>query len=307
MAYGSGHCPQCGVKFNVRETSIGTVRRCQACGFKFVVQAAPSTGCSGCVVAIVGVVAVVAVLFVVCAGFMALSVPTPVARPVKPQPVNPQPTKAVPQAANVLPQAAFQSPETEQLAEPPIDLEKLIGLSIDEVRKRLGPPEDTQPEPTDLQVKVGIDTWENTYEKDGHEMLVTFNVPTRQVIDFFVIGDDVGEVTRIWRMNENSPNYRLQPVKAIARPGITGIKVIPILSPASQIAPSEPTPASPPLVDARIWSDRTGSFSTEARFGGMSGSTVTLHKLDGTTIKIQLDQLSESDKAWIESRRRKHP
>lgn len=39
MPYAYGFCPNYGVKYNVRESSIGTVRRCEACGTKFIVPA----------------------------------------------------------------------------------------------------------------------------------------------------------------------------------------------------------------------------------------------------------------------------
>ena len=37
-AMGSGACPACGVRFNVRASSIGTLKRCSACGHKFVLE-----------------------------------------------------------------------------------------------------------------------------------------------------------------------------------------------------------------------------------------------------------------------------
>jgi SLA1 homology domain 1, SHD1 len=51
----------------------------------------------------------------------------------------------------------------------------------------------------------------------------------------------------------------------------------------------------------RHWTDKTGKFSTEARFGGMAGDAVILHKPDGATIKVQVDQLSDADKEWLEA------
>jgi DNA-directed RNA polymerase subunit RPC12/RpoP len=70
--------------------------------------------------------------------------------------------------------------------------------------------------------------------------------------------------------------------------------------------PAPPVEEPKPAPEVRTWSDKSGKFSTEATFGGMAGSTVTLHKPDGAAIKIQLDQLSDSDKAWIEERRKGH-
>jgi hypothetical protein len=80
--------------------------------------------------------------------------------------------------------------------------------------------------------------------------------------------------------------------------------------------PSAPTPAptaqQPPPADQkqstaaeiRTWTDKTGNFSTDASFGGMAGGVVTLHKTDGTTTKIPIDQLSPADQDWIAARRK---
>ena len=87
-------------------------------------------------------------------------------------------------------------------------------------------------------------------------------------------------------------------------------------------APQEPTPESPAeqptstpedpqavqkesaTTVVRTWTDKTGKFSTEARFGGMASGSVALHKTDGATVKISFDQLSQADQDWIEARRR---
>ncbi len=53
-----GSCPRCGVKINLRSSSIGTVKRCQNCGEKFIVK---KKGCGcGCLMWIL-IFAVVAV------------------------------------------------------------------------------------------------------------------------------------------------------------------------------------------------------------------------------------------------------
>jgi hypothetical protein len=57
MVYSSGNCPQCGVKLNVRESSIDIVRTCEACGFKFVARKASFSvsGCLGNLFSLIGV------------------------------------------------------------------------------------------------------------------------------------------------------------------------------------------------------------------------------------------------------------
>jgi|GEM_PF-4540417 len=71
--------------------------------------------------------------------------------------------------------------------------------------------------------------------------------------------------------------------------------------PAPQVPRSVPDPIADSLL--RTWTDRSGSFSVRARFGGMLGTTVTLKKLDGTSVKLDVSQLSEVDQAWIEARK----
>jgi DNA-directed RNA polymerase subunit RPC12/RpoP len=37
----TGNCPACGLKFNARDESIDTMRKCQGCGHKFVIVERP--------------------------------------------------------------------------------------------------------------------------------------------------------------------------------------------------------------------------------------------------------------------------
>jgi len=61
---GRGTCPKCGVAFNVRASSIGTVRRCQACGYKFILERAPrSSGCLRGLLVLMGLGVLIFVLF----------------------------------------------------------------------------------------------------------------------------------------------------------------------------------------------------------------------------------------------------
>jgi hypothetical protein len=69
------------------------------------------------------------------------------------------------------------------------DLEKLYGKNIDEIRSILGNPIDgNHIEPTKQQINLGMaeDGWDNTFEKDGYDLLITYDVSTRNVIDFFI-------------------------------------------------------------------------------------------------------------------------
>jgi len=65
-----------------------------------------------------------------------------------------------------------------------------------------------------------------------------------------------------------------------------------------------PVPTPIPEQELRRWTNKSGRYSVIARFGGMIGATVTLHKIDGTTITIELEQLCDSDQDWILARRK---
>jgi hypothetical protein len=114
------------------------------------------------------------------------------------------------------------------------DVPSLLGKNIDEVRLVLGTPSDKErTEPTVEQIELGADTWDNTFKKDGQELLITFNPITRKVIDFFIATDDPSGATtdkqhllEIGNLTDNNPNYTVVPVKAIKDPSVmTGIIV----------------------------------------------------------------------------------
>ena len=163
MAYLSGNCPRCGIKINFLESSVGTLRRCDACGYEAVLTVATPTqpsSSAGCTCAVVAIVLMGAAVFA-CGGVM------------------------------------------------------------------------------------------------------------------FVLGSSVD-------VQQAAP-----PAPAVV---------------------SEPKPVAEaePLAEVRKWSDKTGVYSCEATFGGVAGTTVTLHRVDGVTIKLPLDRLSDSDREWIEERRKSH-
>ena len=49
----------------------------------------------------------------------------------------------------------------------------------------------------------------------------------------------------------------------------------------------------------RTWTDATGRYKAEARFGGEALGKVTLLKEDGTKAELPLEKLSDSDREWI--------
>ena len=51
----------------------------------------------------------------------------------------------------------------------------LMGKNLEEIRKELGTPIDKEIEPSNLQKKMKVDFWDNTFEKAGNTLLITFN------------------------------------------------------------------------------------------------------------------------------------
>lgn len=109
------------------------------------------------------------------------------------------------------------------------DIPALLGKNMDEIRKMFGQPLDKDmAEPTAEQSKGGSGEWDNSYKKDGQELLITFNFKTRKVIDYFLSGDDKTKLLKAGNLNENDPRYTIEPVKQLKNPtAITGIKIVP--------------------------------------------------------------------------------
>jgi hypothetical protein len=54
----------------------------------------------------------------------------------------------------------------------------------------------------------------------------------------------------------------------------------------------------------RTWKDASGSFEIEAKFSGVTNNVVKLKKKNDKTVSIPLEQLSEPDRKWIDSRKK---
>ncbi|OGL35703.1 hypothetical protein A3F65_01285 [Candidatus Saccharibacteria bacterium RIFCSPHIGHO2_12_FULL_47_16b] len=133
-------------------------------------------------------------------------------------------------------QSASEAKPKQQKPQPVFNIPSLIGKNIDQIRETLGAPADgSRSDPTAEQSQFGLDEWDNTFKKEGIELLVTFNPATRVVIDFFVSTDDPSGATEdkdrlieISGLSENADNYRVEFVRTIKDPNsFTGIKAIP--------------------------------------------------------------------------------
>lgn len=110
MPMGHGYCPACGVKFNVRASSIGTVKRCPACGHKFVLERAPARyGCLPATLGFLGFCVLIYALFQI--PWTALTLNSAGSSP--PFAANP-PASASPPSKNPAPQPSSQLAELEK-------------------------------------------------------------------------------------------------------------------------------------------------------------------------------------------------
>ncbi|QJX45447.1 hypothetical protein HMJ29_00250 [Hymenobacter taeanensis] len=98
-----------------------------------------------------------------------------------------------------------------------VDVEQLVGLSIDEVRQVLGPARKTRAselglEPTAEQLHhTNGEGWINTFEHNGQTILVAFNARTRKVRDMVLLGNNEQELLQRTNLSLASPRYIVLP------------------------------------------------------------------------------------------------
>ena len=99
-----------------------------------------------------------------------------------------------------------------------VDLPDLMGRNIDQVRRRLGAPNEgkdqaigLEPTAEQMQSTKGQD-WINTFEQNGLTIVTTFNARTRKVRDMVVVGSDEDEILRRANLSLTAPNYMVLPV-----------------------------------------------------------------------------------------------
>lgn len=135
--------------------------------------------------------------------FFALIIVSIAMTPVPPKPVTESVTKTVQEQKLVF------------------DVPSLFNKNIDQVISVLGTPEQ-YPEPTAEQIKLGTKTWEKTFKKDGFELLVTYEIQSKKVTDFFVsANDDIynkadkARMLQLTNTEENNSSYSVEFVKAL--------------------------------------------------------------------------------------------
>jgi hypothetical protein len=130
------------------------------------------------------------------------------------------------------------------------DVSSLIGLNIDQIRKKIGKPEDLQYageakvskiDPPKNELK-NTDEWINTYNKKGETLDISFNPHNRKVIDFEISYhgnglsmDDYSKSTNIYmkllrsfNIDKKDKKYSIKPIQLISNPdSINGLIITP--------------------------------------------------------------------------------
>jgi hypothetical protein len=134
--------------------------------------------------------------------------------------------------------AQLDTPSVPVDSEPPItttsfDIPSLLNLNITQIEEKLGEPS-TALEPTKAQLEAGITTWEKSFEKDGHSLLVTYEYSTGKIVDFFInprtssgVTNDLSGLLVLGNFKKNDPTYDVKFVPAHDGSGFTGAIVTP--------------------------------------------------------------------------------
>ncbi|GAA4355009.1 hypothetical protein GCM10023185_17460 [Hymenobacter saemangeumensis] len=117
-------------------------------------------------------------------------------------------------------------------AGPVVDVSAFLGLSIDELYQRVGPPKPLPAgfvDPVTLPLKQrGIYTDSAALLQLGPlNMVVTFDINTHQVSDFILLGSDEEQIMYQGNLKLNSEKYLVMPVFEMGRPRqLLGLRVV---------------------------------------------------------------------------------
>ena len=149
--------------------------------------------------------------------------------------------KSLPESTTMAPSGASQAVVTEAITTPTpkpyvFDVPSLIGKNTDQIGEVLGQYKKKTLEPNAQQIKLGLKEWDMTFEKDGKELLVTYDFASKKVIDFFISSDDrsgassdKNHLLMLGNLSENDSKYKVTFVKALKDPSVfTGVKVTPL-------------------------------------------------------------------------------
>ncbi|MFA5129734.1 MAG: hypothetical protein WC477_02310 [Patescibacteria group bacterium] len=127
-----------------------------------------------------------------------------------------------------------EQPKASSIVQQVFDVPSLVGKNIDGVIVALGSPT-SGTEPTALQLQSGTTEWDKSWDKNGTSLLVTYNLKTKKVVDFFVGTTDPSGLTKdkqqlltLTGTREGQSSYVVEFVQALKSPGsYTGIKITP--------------------------------------------------------------------------------
>ena len=113
------------------------------------------------------------------------------------------------------------------------DVPSLAGLDADAIKSKLGQPDSQNEYPE--QTAQGInDEGDMTYFKGRYELMITYKINTRQVVDFFIADPsgatyDTDKLANLCNaLPEGSSNYGIEPVPCLGKTDeFTGIKIVP--------------------------------------------------------------------------------
>ena len=111
------------------------------------------------------------------------------------------------------------------------DVPTLIDKNVDEIKTILGKAT-SDTEPTKVQLDAEITEWDKTFEKDGYELLVTYDAKTRKVVDLFISNNDAAkkndydDLLQATNLVDEPSSLNIEKVNPISNPDeLNGIKV----------------------------------------------------------------------------------
>lgn len=316
MAYGSVHCPQCGLKFNIRQESINTMRRCQGCGYQFVITAPPAKGgASGCLSAVGGLLVVSVVVAFGCCGLLGyLGSQGESSRPPT-DPIASSTTVAPPSNAAT----PFSTKEARPISKDPpkpdppryasagntdaeLDVRRL-GREIVENHLKFpldasfGWGSEVHRADNGIWVTKGTVKAPNAFGANlthAYTVAMTCTDPAAKTWKTLLVNIG-GEVVYVDLPEESTPDSSSSSqvdMEAVERE----------VEKANKLADASAAAERSRHDRTRTWSTTDGKFSVEAEFVYIIRDSVKLRKLDGKEVTVPLSKLSQSDLDWIESR-----
>ncbi|OGX82063.1 hypothetical protein BEN49_14630 [Hymenobacter coccineus] len=125
------------------------------------------------------------------------------------------------------PAARTLVPPARTAAAPAVNVAAVVGRSIDEVRRQLGP---ARALPTGFQDPVRQAGTDSTlaFQPRGLVVVASYDARTRQVLDLLVLGNDEDALMRRAGLMAGAPTYLVLPVFALNRSTqLVGLRIVP--------------------------------------------------------------------------------